>query len=164
MFQVGQSRHSLHSHTGSDLSLQEKRSITCRVGAGNFHFWTGLVKQRKCVSYSHLIRHQISSSHFIPGYKVDHAHCSNIGLHHIHHGHCHPLRLLLRHQAAQRSVGFGRTPWVLRLPSVFSSTLSAVTVAAQAEKESMDAAMTTSAEWMYVCIYPFLYTKHRGSQ
>ena len=37
--------------------------------------------------------------------KVDHAHPPHPAVHHLHHGHGDPLRLLLRHQAAQGREG-----------------------------------------------------------
>ena len=41
----------------------------------------------------------------VHGHQADHAHRAHPPLHALHHGHRHPLRLLLRHQAAPGRLG-----------------------------------------------------------
>ena len=41
----------------------------------------------------------------MPGYQAHHAHSLHPPLHLAGHGHCHPIRLLLGHQAAAGRVG-----------------------------------------------------------
>ena len=40
-------------------------------------------------------------------HQADHADCPHPPVHPLHHGHGHPLRLLLRHQAASGRLGPG---------------------------------------------------------